>query len=181
MTGLQPEDFGDDGIETGENEIVVPVANPGGLEQQRGATQGPGGAGVLPFVADDEAAFEVEMPLKGGLGEQARLGFAAWAFIGFVVGTDQNVVERKALAELVMHAIEFTTGKSAMGHGGLVGSGDQKEARRLELLQQGDGDVVDLELFQRERGGLVLALDDCPVQDAVPLDKYPDLHACEKA
>ena len=53
----------DDFVEGGEDEILVALADPGGLDEEGGGAGEVGGLSVLPFVADDAAAFEVEVPL----------------------------------------------------------------------------------------------------------------------
>jgi len=65
------------GFQVRQHEIVMHLANPRGLEEQRRAAGRPGCLGVLPLVADDKGAVEVKVPFEGRLDEQARVGFAA--------------------------------------------------------------------------------------------------------
>ena len=112
----------------GEHDVVMALANPRGGDQEGGATGVMGGFGVLPFVADDKATVQAEVPFEGGLGQQAGLGLAAGAKIGGVVRADQNVVEREDAAEDIVHAVQFAPGEIAAGELGLVGGGDEQKA-----------------------------------------------------
>jgi len=181
MTGLKAHNLRDNGAEAGKDKILVAVSDPRGLEQQGSATHGPGGPGVLPFVTDDKGAFQIQLPLECGFREQPRLGLPTGAFIGFIMGAHENVIQRETLAQKFMHAIEFAPGQRAAGQRRLIGGGDQNEPRRLQLSQQRYGGLDYFELFQRERADLTLAVDDGLIQDAVPFDEYPGLHACHKA
>ncbi len=181
MAGLEAEDFFGDGGQAGEDEIVVAGTDPGGFEHHGGATDGAGGSGVLPFVADDEGMFEVNVPFEGGFGEQAGLGLAAGAIVGFVMRADEDVVERKAAAEKIVHAVEFAAGEGAVGKAGLVGGGDEHETGGFEIFEERQGVLVDLEFVQRAGADLVVTLGGRQVQNAVPLDEYRCLHACDEA
>src|SRR5207247_9501946 len=79
-----------------EDEIVMPFANPGRLQQERGAADDVGGLNVLPFVTDDVGALEVEVPFERRFRQQARLRFAAGTSVRLVVGTHQDVVQGQA-------------------------------------------------------------------------------------
>lgn len=157
MAGLESEDFFGNGGQAGEDEIMGTGTDPGGFEEHGGATDGAGGFGVLPFITDDEGMFEVNMPFEGGFGEQAGLGLAAGAAVGFVMGADEDVIERKAAAEEIVHAVEFTAGDGAVGKAGLVGGGDEDEAGGLEILEERQGLLVDVELVERAGRDLLLA------------------------
>src|SRR5579859_2900419 len=99
MTGLELEDFADNRRETRQDEIMMPAAGPGRLQNHGGATDGARGLGVLPFVTDDEGVFQFDVPLEGGFHEQAGLRLAAGAAVGGVMRADKDVVEREHLPE----------------------------------------------------------------------------------
>lgn len=181
MAGLEAEDFFSNGGQGGEDEIVGAGTDPGGFEEHGGATDGAGGFGVLPFVTDDEGVFEVNVPFEGGFGEQAGLGLAAGAAVGFIMRADKDIVEREATAEQIVHAVEFAAGDGAVGEAGLIGGGDEDEAGGLEILEERQGLLVDVELVERAGRDLLLAFGARQVEDAVALDEYRCLHACDKA
>jgi hypothetical protein len=81
--------------DTWQDDVVVSLADPGGVNEQRGAAGIVGGFGVLPFVAEDEGLLEIQMPLEGGFGEKAGFGFAAGTKIGGVMGADENIIEQE--------------------------------------------------------------------------------------
>src|ERR1700722_20450776 len=80
----------------------------------------PGGAGVLPFIADDKRLFEIDAPLERGLSQQARFGLSARAVVSFFVGTNHNVIELETVLQQIVHPVQLKSRYGAIGKPGLV-------------------------------------------------------------
>ena len=106
----QVKDLVRDCLEAGQNEIMMPVAYPGGLEQEGGGARRAGRFGVLPLVADHKAVIQAQAALEAGLDQQAGFGFAAGTAIGFIMGANEDVIERKDAAEQLVHAFQLAAG-----------------------------------------------------------------------
>ena len=79
--------------QTVDDEVVMHGAVPRTFKEERCGTDEVGCLGVLPLVAHDVAAFEIELPLKSGFLEQSGLRLSAWASIHVVMSTQIDVVE----------------------------------------------------------------------------------------
>lgn len=173
---MELEDFLGDGGEVGEDEILVAFADPWGVEEDGDAAGVVGGLGVLPFVADNEAAVEVEVVLEGGFANETGEGFAAGAAVHLVVGAHEEVVEGEFFAEDHVHEVEFSAGEVAAGEAGLVGDGEEEEAGGLELLEGFEGGGVDLKVFEGAGAALLAAFDPAGVEDSIPFEEYGGFH-----
>lgn len=105
---MDVEEFFDGEVEIGDEEVAMDAADPGGLDHDGGATGAAGGFGILPFVADDEGAVEVDVPFEAGFLDEAGLGFAAGAAIGFVMRADEDVIDGQGIAEELVHAVQLS-------------------------------------------------------------------------
>ena len=148
------------------------VADPGGRNEQGSAAGGACGFGVLPFIADDEGAIEIELPFESGFDEQAGFGLAAGAAVGFVVGAGEEIVEREQPAQLIVHAVHFAAVLIAARDAGLIGGGDEDKAGGFKFAQQRSDFFFDVELLQGQWTDLMLAFDPDLVQNTVPFYKY---------
>ena len=98
--------------------------NPGRMHHHRRAADIARGAGIRPFIADDEGVFQVDMMFESGFHEQAGLRLATGAIVVFVMGADKDVIERESLAEQVVHAIQLAARYAVGGKTGLIRGDD---------------------------------------------------------
>src|SRR6266481_1682032 len=112
------------------------------------------------------------MPFERGLREQTGFWFATGAPVRFVMGTNQNFIQRKYFPQALVHAIQFSPREVPSRQTGLIGGRDQDKASRFEFLQQWSGVFVQLKILQRQRRNLLLFLNPDGIQHTIPLDKY---------
>ena len=106
---LQLNDFIHDGGQVRQQKVTMHRSVPWGLEEERGAACDSGGFGILPFVTDDKGMIEIQMPFESSLDEESWFGFAAGTTIVLVMGTNQQVVQRKEFSQTFVNAIQFAT------------------------------------------------------------------------
>jgi hypothetical protein len=121
------------------------------------------------------------MPFEGGLDQQPGLGFAARTAIGFIMGANEEIIERQGAAQQIVHPFQLATGLIPARQARLVGGGNEHETPGLEFAQQWCHHLVDMEFLQRQGADLVLAFHSNPNQYSVPFNKYTLLHASAKA
>lgn len=151
-------------------------SKPGGFKENGNAAGIVGGFGVLPFLANNEAAVEVEIVFEFGFANEAGLGFAAGAIVHLVVRAHEDVVERKLLAQDDVHEVEFAPGEVAAGDSGLVRDGQKQEAGGLQLLEGSKRRRVDVKVVQSAGTDLLAAFDTGQIQNAISFEEYRGLH-----
>lgn len=163
-------------LKIGENEIVVAVSVPWGAEEKRRCACHVCRLGVLPLVAHDKRAFEIEMPFEAGFDEQAGFGLAAWTAVCFVVGADQDVVKWQPLFQEGMHQVHVAARLIAARNAGLVGRADEDEACLAQLAQREQRFAVEVKFVHGERRHLVVAFGADEVQNSISFEEHSGFH-----
>jgi len=156
-------------------------AKPGRLKQHRGAAHGAGGFGILPFVAEDKGTTQIEVPFESRFGQQTRFGLAAWAMIGFVVRTNEDIIQGERGAQQIVHAIQFAARLVAPRNPRLVGRGEKHQAGGTEPFERLGSVAFYAQGVQSQRTDRSISLKTHLIQNAVALYKNCLLHGNERA
>src|SRR5262249_46567980 len=84
---LQLEDLLRGRVEIGQDEVPMAGAVPRRFDKERGASGIVGCLRVLPLVAHDKAAVQIQFPAKSRFREKPRPRFSARATVAFIVRT----------------------------------------------------------------------------------------------
>src|SRR5437773_71569 len=126
---------------------------------------------ILPFIANDKRALQIQVPFEGGFGEQTRSGLAAGAIVLFAVRAEQNTREAKTLLDVGIHPLKLVAGLQALREAGLVHRRKQDIAGGLQLSQRLLSISVEMKIGHRQRHDLLLLLDRYKIQNPVSLKK----------
>src|SRR5205085_935461 len=135
------------------------------------AAGAPSAFDVTPAVADHDTRLQRDVPVAGGIYQQAGSGLAASAAVSIVVRTDAHVVELQPALNETVHLVHGLAAAGAAADVGLVGDHKELETRAFELRARLGHIGQDLELVERiGRIGLPLA-DERAVEHAIPVEK----------
>src|SRR5205085_1506474 len=99
---------------------------------------------------------------------------------GWGLRADEDIVQRKSLAQQIVYPIQFATRLITARQPRLVGGCDQHQTSGLQLLQQRDRRLVDVELLQGQGSHLMFTFHLDVVQNAISFEKNTLLHNSEK-